>query len=336
MSDLRIDFYHYNAEECLYLENPPLSECAAFDRVNYVNWLNIYGVKNQVDLQEAAEIFKIHPLVIEDIVHTEQRAKIEDYGDFYFVVLRMFALRDNVIEDQQVSFIVKDNLLLTFRESDFGIFKKQLGDKLVNGGSLRKMGEDFLLYKLLDLIIDNYYFVLEHIGSRLERFDNEIMVHPTDLHVVQLQRIRGELLYLRKYILPVRELINVLQRNEIEYFNADNKYYLRDMHDHMQRNVEEIDFQREQLNSLMDFYYQLQTHKMNNVMKTLTIVSFIFLPLTFVASLYGMNFTVIPRADDPRGFWELLVGMGVLATILIVYAFSRKWLSTKDFLKDKL
>ncbi|HLP50312.1 MAG TPA: magnesium/cobalt transporter CorA [Chitinophagales bacterium] len=330
----KITLYHFNADECIVKENITLAECAGVDRTGHVSWIDIVG-HDPVFFQQAGELFKVHPLAMEDIANTRQRAKVEDYEDFLFVVLRMFSLRDNKIEDQQVSFILRDNVLVTFREYDFGVLKKT-GDKLCSGkGGIRKKGEDHLLYTLLDVIIDNYFFVLEHINEEIEKLDHAILRRPMDNQFVKLQSLKNEVLYIRKNIIPVRDLINNLIRNEIEYFEEDNKYYLRDLQDHMTRNVEEIDFQREQINSLMDIYYSLQTHKMNNVMKTLTTVSFVLLPLTFIATIYGMNFKYMPRVDDPYGFWEVLGGMGVISLVLLFIAISRNWISTKAFSRDK-
>jgi magnesium transporter len=332
----KIVFFNYNAEECFYSEDFSLADCASRDTKRHVSWIKILGIGDHATLQQAAELFKIHPLVMEDIANPNQRAKVEAYDDILYVVLRMFAVKDGKIEDQQVSFVLRDNVLLTFREEDFGVFKKTVGDKLISGaGNLRKKGEDYLLYSLLDVIIDNYYFVLEHLNECLEKLDREILAHPDDRHIVQLQRVKGDVLYLRRYLLPVRDLINNLIRNEVDYFEAENKYYLRDLHDHTIRDIEELDFQRDQVNSLMDIYYSLQTHKMNNVMKTLTSVSFVLLPLTFIASIYGMNFSVIPHADDPLGFYKVVGAMGILGLGLVIFAFRRNWISSKDFNSDK-
>jgi len=337
MSNIQTSLYYYNADECVYKENITFKQCTTYNTANHVCWINIVGKRTQADLEELATVFNIHPLVIEDIAHTEQRAKLEDYGDFHFLVVRMFALIDGKIEDQQISIIIRNNFLMLFREQGYGLFEKQIGEKiLTDTGSLRKKGEDYLLYKMLDIIVDNYYLVLDHTDRRIEQLDKEIMNKPDDHHIVELQLLKTDLLYIRKNILPARDLILTLKRNEIEHFDADNKYNLRDLQDHMQRNTEELDFQLQQINSLMDFFYQLQTHKMNNVMKTLTIVSFVFLPLTFIASLYGMNFEIMPHIKDVNGFWQVLTGMGIVAFFLIVFAFRRQWLSTKDFLKQKV
>lgn len=302
---------------------------------HHVNWLNIVGAQNDLVVHSAADLYKIHPLVVEDILHANQRAKLEDYGDMIYVVLRMFVLIDGIVTDQQVSMVLRNNLLITFRDSDFGIFKKLVGDKLVSGaGNLRKKGEDYLLYSILDVIIDQYYLVLEHVGGQIEHLEQEVFQNPQNEHLLRLQRLKGEVLYLRRHILPVRDLIQNLSRFEVSYFDADNKYYLRDLQDHATRNSDELDFQRDQLSSLMDLYYSLQNHKMNNVMKTLTGVSFVLLPLNFLASLYGMNFSHIPHTDDKNGFWEVVTVMAFIAVILTYFAFKRNWLSVQDFDKD--
>ncbi len=325
-----VTLYHYNLSEFKTEEDFALERFETMDKTAHVNWVNIIGLHDNDMLQKAAKAFNIHPLMLEDIHNPIQRAKIEDYGDNLYIVLRAFALIDGKIEDQQVSFLLRDNVLVSFAEKNFGLFQPFL-NKLINGtAAARKKGEDYLLYQLLDIIIDNYYFVLRSLDEEIERMDHDILERPSDGHLLLLQRLKTDVLYIRKNILPVRELIGNLTRSEVEYFDAENKYFLRDLHDHMQRNVEELDFQREQLNSLMDLFYNLQTHKMNNVMKTLTTVSFVIMPLTFIASLYGMNIK-IPRSEDPNAFWELIGIMGGIAVLLLVFAFTRNWLSSRDF-----
>lgn len=331
-----IHFYYYNKDECVYEENALPKSIAQRENNNHVKWLNVLGIEDKETLSHIAETFRLHPLVVEDILNPNQRAKIEDYGDSLYVVLRMFSLVENEVLDQQVSLVLRDNVLITFREADFGVFKKNVGDKIeTNNGTLRKKGEDYLLYTLLDVIIDHYYYVIEHVEERVEKLEQEIFKNPHDSQLVTLQHLKSDVLYMRKHIVPVRDLITNLIRYEIEYFEDDNKYYLRDLQDHMTRDVEELDFLRDQLSSLMDLYYSLQTHKMNNVMKTLTSVSFVLLPLTFVASLYGMNFVNIPRADDPWGFWEVVIGMAIFALLLSLFAIRRKWISARDFRGQK-
>jgi magnesium transporter len=334
-SKSKISFYHYNESDFLYEESASLPVCALKDKSTHVNWVNILGIEDKELLKQAAVLYNLHPLVVEDIQNPNQRAKLEDYNDSLYVVLRMFSLVNGEIEDQQVSIVLRDNLLLSFREAEFGIFKKLVGDKLTNNiGNIRKRGEDYLLYTILDTISDQYFVVIENMEDRVEKLEHEIFAHSHDSQLLTLQHLKSEVLYMRKNIVPVRDLITNLIRNEISYFDADNKYYLRDLQDHMTRNVEELDFLRDQLSGLMDLYYSLQNHKMNNVMKTLTGVSFVLLPLNFIASIYGMNFTHIPHTDDVNGFWELVAAMAFIAVVLLYFAFKRNWLSTKDFDKD--
>lgn len=330
----KIHFTSYNATDLFSSDAMSLREIAAYEREGRVQWINIQGISDKALMQEAAEVFHIHPLAMEDIGAPRQRAKVEEYGDMLYVVLRMFYLKDGKVDDLQVSFILRDNQLLTFRETDTGIFSRPITEKLKNQNSaLRKQGEDSLLYALLDVIIDNYLIVLEHTDAQMETLEHDIFNKLENKHLRLLQDMKGTVLYLRKNMLPARDLITNLIRNEVEYFDENNKYYLRDLQDHMQRNVEEIEFQREQMISLMDLYYSLQNHRMNNVMKTLTGVSFVLLPLNFLASLYGMNFTHIPRADDPWGFYEMVGIMTFFGAVLLLFAFRRNWLSSQDFNK---
>lgn len=328
----KIHFSSYNATDFFLSDSMSLRECAAYDRSNHTHWINIRGISDKGLMQEAAEAFDIHPLALEDIVNARQRAKVEEYGDSLYVVLRMFYLKNEKVEDQQISFLLRDNQLVTFRESDTGVFSRPVSEKLkVANSNIRKNGEDYLLYSLLDVIIDNYAAVLENLNERMEKMEHDIFKNLENKHLRLLQELKSDVLYLRKNMLPARDLINDLLKNEIDYFDSNNKYYLRDLQDHMLRNAEEIDFQWEQLKSLMDLYYSLQNHRMNNVMKTLTGVSFVLLPLTFIASLYGMNFVHIPRANDPWGFYEMVGIMGAIALVLVLFAFRRNWLSSQDF-----
>ena len=331
----KVSCYHFNEAGCTFEEDIPLKQCAIKPTDTHVNWVNIVGIEDNQTLQEAMAAFQIHPLVAEDIKNPNQRAKVEDYGDMLYIVLRMFVIEEGEIRDQQVSLVLRNNLLVTFREADFGIFKKLVGDKLIAGtGGLRKKGEDYLLYTLLDIIIDHHYFVLEHVNAQIEKLEREVFQNPQNEHLLLFQRLKSDMLYMRRHILPVRDLIQNLSRFEVTYFDAENKYYLRDIQDHTIRNTEELDFQREQLSGLADLYYSLQNHKMNNIMKTLTGLSFVLLPLNFIASLYGMNFSYIPHSEDKFGFWEVIAIMAAMALILTYFAFRRNWLSTKDFESD--
>ncbi len=332
----KISFYHYNAAECIYTENYSLQQCGAEDKTTHVNWLNITG-NDPATLQQVGTIFKLHPLVVEDIANTHQRAKVEEYDDYLFVVLRMFAVIDGSIKDQQISFILRDNYVITFREADFFIFNKGVGDKLINGnGSIRKKGEDYLFYMLLDVIIDNYYLVLHFLDDKIEALEKAMFRRPNGAHLAELQRLKSQVLYIRKHIIPARDLVNQLSHNEVEYFDKANKYYLRDLHDHMTRNVEEVDFHRDQLSDLMELFYSLQNQKMNNVMKTLTVISTIFMPLTFIVGVYGMNFEYLPELHWHYGYHFVWGVMILMIIAMLLYFKHLRWFDVSELRSEKI
>jgi magnesium transporter len=329
----QINSYSYNAQEITISESVHLSSCATLDNTKYVNWIDIITNNQDNIVTEAGRLFSIDALVVEDIINTNQRAKLEEYENMHYIVLKMFTVRDKKIVRQQVSFILHNNFLLSFRESDFGVFEKVVTSLNNSTNKIRQKGEDFLLYTLLDVIIDEYYIVLEHINDQINYWDEEIFKNPNDSHIYELQKLKKSVLEARKNMLPVRELISSLSKNSISYFDIKNKKYIRDLEDHMMRNVEQLDFNRDQINSLVDAFYSLQSYKMNKVMKALTGVSFVLLPITFITSLFGMNYDIIPFTKRPNGFMEM-VGFLVLVTIsLIAIALRRKWLSGSDFTK---
>lgn len=330
-----ITLFHFNLEEFNRIGNFRLEDFAQYDRQSHVCWLNIQGVQDAETMQAAAKVFNIHPLALEDIMHTSQRAKIEEYDDRLYVVLRMFVLHEKRIIDQQVSFVLYDNVVVTFCEENFGVFSA-FAEKLSNPDSvLRKRGEDFLLYALLDTVVDKYTEVLEFLAEEIETLDEAVLRKQTNAQLFQLQKLKDSLLYIRKKTYPMRDLVNNLMRNEIKFFEEVNKYYLRDLQDHVTRHIEELDFLREQLHALTDVYYSMQNYKMNGVMKTLTGISFIMLPLNFIASIYGMNFEYMPGLADKHGFWEVVVAMLFVAASLVAYAFRRQWFSFEDFTSRK-
>lgn len=331
----KITFYSYNKESCQISEDTSLENFVISPDDDRVFWINLPD-NNPAAIRKAGELFHIHALALEDIAHTVQRAKADEYEDMLYIVLRMFYLEENEILDQQVSIVVQNNVVLTFNENATGLFQNTIGTKLTAGsGNLRKRGEDFLLYSILDVIIDSYYTVLEHLGEQIEYLNKNILQYQKARHLTLLQDLKETVLYVRKNLLPVRDLINDLIHLKTDYFDKDNRYFLRDLQDHMQRNVDEINFQSEQLTALMDLYYSMQANKLNSVMRTLTGLSFVLLPLTFLASLYGMNFANIPFAASSWGFYLMTGIMIIVAIILVAFAFRRNWLSTDDFNSDK-
>lgn len=329
----QINKYSYNHQDLFIDENVSLSTCVSLDNKTHVNWIDIITNGHKEIVHEAGQLFSIDPLIIEDIINTNQRAKLEEYETMHYIVLKMFSIKEKKIVHQQVSFILHNNFILSFRESSFGVFENVVSFLKKDNNKIKQKGEDFLLYTLLDVIIDEYYVVLEDINDQVDYWDEEIFEKPSDNHIYELQKLKKSVLEARKYMLPVRELINSLTKNEIAYFDIKNKKYIRDLNDHMIRNVEQLDFDRDQINSLIDAFYSLQSYKINRVVKALTGVSFVLLPITFITSLFGMNYEIIPFTKRPNGFLEMVAFLGLVTILLVAIALRRKWLSGSDFTK---
>jgi magnesium transporter len=287
-------------------------------------WIQIHGLAEEQKLLALCKNFGIHPLAVEDIFHTVQRPKIDDFGDSLFVVLQMFHV-ENEIKSQQISLFVKNNVLVSFEESDCRVLlpiEQKITD---NRNNIRKRGEDYLLYSLLDVIIDSYFEIEEHIYKEIGQLENPINNNPKKLHLSQLLKWRKDILRIRKSISPVNDILHTIMRNDVQFFEKENKVYLRDLTDHLLRVLDNLDTHKESVNSLIELYHAQANNKMNEVMKTLTIMSSIFIPLSFIAGVYGMNFDNMPELHSRMGYFFTLGGMGLVAIVLLVYFKFKKY-----------
>jgi magnesium transporter len=285
---------------------------------NYKNWVRVIGLKDELLLQEIAAKFGIHALALEDILHTVQRPKIDEYESSLFVVLKMFYVKTD-IKSQQISFFVKDNLLISFEEKNTNSFKGIL-DRLERGdGLIRKKGEDFLLYLLIDAIIDEYFITEEKIYSEVNKLEDIINLVPKKMHLTRLIKWRKEILLIKKSIAPLLDVIQTMGRINIVFFEKENKFFLRDLNDHLLRAIDNLDTHRESVYGLIEMYHSQLNTKMNEVMKTLTIMSSIFIPLTFIVGIYGMNFKYMPELEIHNGYFVTLAVMGAIAIGLLIY-----------------
>lgn len=291
---------------------------------NQKNWIRIIGLKDEMIIQGFASKFNIHHLALEDILHTVQRPKIEEYESSIFVVLKMFYVK-NGTNAQQVTFFVKDNLLISFEETASPCFKKII-DKLEFGdNAVRRKGEDYLLYLLIDSIIDEYFTVEENIYSEANKIEEQINTNPKKYHLTKLIKSRKEILQIKKAIAPLLDVIQTIGRVNILFFEKENKYFLRDLSDHLLRAIDNLDTHRESVNGLIELYHSQLNTKMNEVMKTLTIMSSIFIPLTFIVGIYGMNFRYMPELEMRNGYFVTLASMGLIAFGLLIYFKIKKY-----------
>ena len=293
-----------------------------------VSWLNVEGVTQVEVLKRIGDCYGLHPLVMEDIVNTDQRPKNEDYGDYLFIVAKMLDTSgDGKIAAEQVSMILGDGWLLTFQEGLDGDPFEPLRERLRTAkGRIRGQGADYLAYALLDAIVDHYFVVLERLADRVELLEEEVVAAPTRGTIRNIHNLKQEMILIRKSVWPLRELIGGLERRDSELIQEGTIIYLRDLYDHTVQIIDTVETSREMLSGMLDIYLSSEANRTNEVMKVLTVYATIFMPLTFIVGLYGMNFKNMPELEWRWGYPAVLVLMAVIAGGMLVYFRRKKWL----------
>ncbi|MCC7301102.1 MAG: magnesium/cobalt transporter CorA [Bacteroidia bacterium] len=323
---IHISRMSYNSEELEEKAFSQLSDCLEDLKKGNITWINVDGVHKTEVIESVGEKFRIHPLTLEDIVNTEQRPKFEDYGHYILCVLHMMHYEHRVVSEQ-LSILVFENLVITFQEADGGDAFDYIRTRLrQNKGKIRKMGSDYLAYSLLDAVVDTYFTILEKIGDRIEVLEESLVAQPKDITLHQLHSLKREMIFLRKGVWPLRELLNNMERSESELITKTTDLYLRDLYDHTIRVIDTVETYRDLLSGMMDIYLSSLSNKMNQVMKVLTIISTLFIPVTFIAGIYGMNFRYMPELASPNGYWITLVLMGSIIVGLLFWFRYKKWL----------
>jgi magnesium transporter len=325
---VKIHIIDYDEAQFEEKEAETVEECFPFKDKPSVTWINIDGV-HQVDVMEKIGAhFGIHPLILEDIMHTIQRPKIEDFESYIFVVVKMiyYDEKENEIKAEQVSIILGTNFVISFQEKEGDVFDNVRERMRKNKGRIRKMKPDYLAYALIDTIVDHYFIVLEKLGEKIEGMEEELVTHPTPATLQTIHTLKRELIFLRKSIWPLREVISVLERGELSLIDESTGIYLRDVYDHTIQVIDTIETFRDMVSGMLDIYLSSISNKMNEVMKVLTIIATIFIPLTFIAGVYGMNFKYIPELGWHWGYAAALVLMGIIAFGMVMYFRNKKWL----------
>lgn len=292
-------------------------------------WINIDGLSDTGIVEKIGRNFDLHPLVLEDIVVPSQRPKLEDYDDYLYIVVRMFRYdhAHNEILSEQISMILRNNCLITFQETVGDVFDNVRDRLRGNKGRARKMGADYLAYCLIDAIVDNYFSVLDTYSEKVERLEDDLLSNPEPNTLAKIHEFKRELTLLRKNVWPMRELTATLQRSESELIGESTKIYLRDVYDHTIQIIDTIESLRDIVASLLEIYLSSLNTKMNAQMKMLSLIATIFMPLSFFAGVYGMNFEHFPELHSkwtyPYGFWGLIVT--VASTMVIIFK-RQKWL----------
>ncbi|MEH2246577.1 magnesium/cobalt transporter CorA [Nostoc sp.] len=317
-------------------------ECVPYLEKESISWVDVQGLGSQDILQRLGKVFELHPLVLEDVVNVPERPKTEDYEDQLLFIARMVVPKERIcgFYSEQVSLILGKNYLLTVQEEpEHDCFEGVRSRIEKNKGIIRKQGADYLAYAVLDAIIDGFFPVLEVYGERIEDLEEEVIVKPTPQTLQNIYQIRRELLQLRRAIWPQRDAINSLIRDGSELIGEEVRIYLRDCYDHAVQVMDMVETYRELASGLMDVYLSAVSNKMNEIMKVLTIVSTIFIPLTFIAGIYGMNFSTekspynMPELNWYWGYPLCLAVMAAIAFGLLFFFWQRGWLQNSVTMK---
>jgi magnesium transporter len=326
--DVKITVIEYSKDFLNVTEVPDIAACERFKQSNRVAWINISGVHKTDLIKDLGTYFEVHPLVLEDIVNTEQRPKMDDLDTYLFMVMKMVYadMEEHLIDYEQISFIIGDSYVISLQEVEKDIFDP-VRERILRGkGRIRTQGSDYLAYALIDMVVDHYFKVLETIGEEIELLQEDVMQNADDSSLRIIHSLKSELLFLRKSIWPMREIINSLVRGESDLFSDKTVIYLRDVYDHIVQIIETIETFREILSGTLEIYFSNVSNKMNEVMKILTIIATIFIPMTFITGIYGMNFKVMPELNWKWSYPVLWGGLVVLFVIMVIWFKRKKWM----------
>jgi magnesium transporter len=317
------DETHFQEKEIKTIE-----ECFLFKNKPTVTWINIDGLHQVEILEKLGECYGLHPLVLEDILNTDQRPKMEDYGEYLYIVLRMLNYNDksSEIESEQISLVLGPNFVFSFQEREGDTFNP-IRDRIRNSkGRIRKMGADHLAYTLLDSIIDNYFIILEKLGEKIEFLEEEVITRPTPETLQTVHHLKREMIFLRKGVWPLREVISGLERGESSLIKESTRIYLRDVYDHTIQTIDTIETYRDMVSGMLDIYLSSISNRLNAVMKVLTIIATIFMPLTFLAGIYGMNFKYMPELEWRWGYPAVWFAVVLISVSMLIYFRKKRWL----------
>ena len=323
-----ITVFGYDEEREFHMPVKSVAECEEWKDEQRVLWINIDGLHDVTVIEGAGKLFGIHPLTLEDILHTDQRSKLEDFESYLFLVLRTLELEEitNDVIDEQLSMVIGKNYVLTFQEKPGDMFDAVRERIKSPGTGIRKRGADYLAYVLIDAIVDSYFTVLEELEGRIEVLDQELFTTSGRETFEAIYTLKKELILLRKSVRPMREIINSISRDHYKVIDDEATWpFFRDVYDNVILINETIETYRDIVLGMYDTWLAIVNNRMNEIMKVLTTIATIFMPLSFLAGLYGMNFRYIPGLQWEWGFFALLGFMGLTVIGMMVYFRTRRW-----------
>jgi magnesium transporter len=325
---IRIRIVNYDEETLEEIDLDSIDECFQYIGKSGKTWINIDGIHETGIIEKIGHTLHLHPLVLEDILNAEQRPKLDDHEDYLFICIKMLTYdsEKSRLNIENVSLVLSSNYLISLQEVE-GDVLEPIRERLRKGrGRIRKMGHDYLAYALLDAIVDNYFTVLEKIGEEIESLEEDVIANPDAQTVQTIHFLKREMIFLRKSVWPLREVVNTLERGESPIVQDSSRVFLRDVYDHTIQIIDTIETFRDMVSGMLDVYLSTVSNRMNQVMKVLTIIATIFIPLTFIVGIYGMNFKHMPELEQKWAYPLVLGGMLLVEIIMVIWFRRKKWL----------
>ena len=318
-----IDYSPSTVEE---VDVSTIEECIPYKEKSSVTWIDIQNIEDEKVIDSIGSLFDIHPLIIEDIERIGQRPKMEEFDTYSYFVLRMFSFLNDKIQTEQVSIVMGKSYIITFQEKPGDVFDPIRERIRAKKFRINTLGSDFLAYSLIDVIIDNYFVILETLGEEVEHLEDVLLLNPTKAALHKIHSLKRKVLSLRRSVWPLRELLTNFERSESPLIQRSTHEYIRDVYDHAIQIIDTVETYRDSLSSMLDIYLSSVSNRMNEIMKVLTVISTFFIPLTFITGLYGMNFKYMPELSLKWGYPAVLIIMILTVAGLVVYFKKKKWL----------
>jgi len=325
----QITVFCYNETSCTEHTPTTANECFSLRRPDMLTWINIEGLHDTELIEQLGVLFNLHPLVLEDILNTDQRPKVDDMDGYLYIVMKMLNYSETMgqIISEQVSIILGADYLISFQEGQQGDLFDPLRARIRSGkGRIRKMGPDYLAYALIDGTVDNYFVITEKISEQIEQLEEAVLAEADNATIHAIHHLKLNMLTLKKYIWPMREIISCLAKGESDLIREATIIYLRDVYDHIIHAIDTVETTRDMLAGMLDIYLSSLSNRLNQVMKVLTIIATIFIPLTFIAGVYGMNFKNMPELEWQWGYPMAWCIMVAVAGAMVLYFKRKKWL----------
>ena len=328
MQEVRLSYIRYNENLYEEKENTSPEECAALCKSSDVVWINVEGIHDIEIIKKIGGLFDLHPLTIEDVVNTMQRPKFEDFDSYLFIVLKMLSYSDinTGMRPEQVSVILGENFVITFQERPGDVFDTVREFIREGKGRIRRTGADYLAYALIDAVVDSYFLILETIGDQIELVEDRVILNREPDTISKIHGFKRAMLFMRRIVWPLREEIALLEKSGSDLVKEPTTLFFRNLYDHTIQVIDTVETYRELISGMHDTYLSSVNNRMNEVMKVLTILATIFIPLTFITGIYGMNFRHMPELYWEWGYYAALGLMLVIALAMLRNFKKKKWI----------